>query len=49
MLEDEKWREGQEIVTFTEKYNLDIHDFDAMTSSTPYLIAENKTSSQTIF
>ena len=49
MLEDEKWGCEPKIVEFSEKYNVNIHVFDAMTSPTPYLIAENSTFTHTIY
>ena len=49
MLEGGEWGGESEIVTFYELYNVNIHVFDAMTSSTPDLIAENNTFTHTIY
>ena len=48
-LEDEEWGGEPEIETFAELYNVNINVYDAMTSSTPYLIAENNTFTHTIY
>ena len=49
MLEDGEWGGEPEIVAFSELYNVNIHVFDAMTSSTPYFIAENNSFTHTIY
>ena len=49
MLEDEEWGDEHEIGAFFELYNVNIHVFDAMASSTPYIIAENNTFTHTIY
>ena len=49
MLEDEEWRGEPEIVAFYELWIVNFHLFDAITSSIPYLIAENYAFSQTIY
>ena len=38
-----------EIEAFFKLYNVNIHDFDTMTCSTPYLITENDNLSLTIY
>ena len=48
-LEDGEWGSEPKIVAFSELYNVNIHVVDAMTSSTPYLIAENNTFTHTIY
>ena len=49
MLEDGEWEGEPENVAFSELYNANIHVFDAMISSIPYLIAENNTFTHTIY
>ena len=38
-----------EIVAFLELYNANVTDYDAMTSSISYLIAENQRSTHTVY
>ena len=42
MLEDGEWRSEPEIVVFSELYNVNVTVYDAMTSSIPYLTAEDE-------
>ena len=49
MLEDEEWGGEPEIVAFSELYNVNVIVYDAMTSSIPYLIAENQRSTHTVY
>ena len=49
MLEGGEWGGEQEIAAFLKLYNANINDFDAMVSSTSYLIAENDTLTYTIY
>ena len=49
MLEDGEWGGEPEIVTFSELYNVNVTVYDAMTSSIPYLIAENQRATHTVY
>ena len=41
MLEDDEWGGEPEIIAFSELYNVNVTVYDAITSSIPYLTAEN--------
>ena len=49
MLEDGEWGGEPEIVAFSELYNVNVTVYDAMTSSIPYLIAENQRATHTVY
>ena len=49
MLEDGELGYEPEIVAFYELCNVNIHVFNPITSSTPYLIADNDSFSHTIY
>ena len=49
MMEDGEWGGEPEIVAFSEMYSVNIIDYDAMSCSTPYLIAENENTTHTIY
>ena len=48
MLEDREWGGEHEIVVCSELYNVNVTVYDAMTSSIPYLIAENVKANHTV-
>ena len=48
MLEDGEWVGEPEIVAFSELYNVNVTFYVAMTSSIPYLIAENQRATHTV-
>ena len=48
MLEVGKWWGESEIVAFSELYKVNVAVYDEMTSSIPYLTAENKKANHTV-
>ena len=49
MMEDGEWGGEPEIVAFSEVYSVNIIVYDAMSCSTPYLIAENESATHTVY
>ena len=49
MLEDGECGGEPKIVAFSELYNVNVTVYDAMTSSIPYLIAENQRETHTVY